>query len=137
MEETEKKREEYADLQAIGKELELLEQHKDQMKHQITELITLAQNIEDLQRQKEEDSLVAVGQGIFTRAKLGKSDKYFVNVGADIIIEKTHKETKESIAKHEKEVRNSLEEIESEIKKRIEKAITLQRGLQEEDEREK
>lgn len=110
--------------------LSLLENQSNQLEQQIHQVDQQIQEFEILQINinrlgKEKEILAPIGKGVFAKSEL-KEDKFFVNVGAGVLVKKRGEDAVEII--HEqvsqlKEIRIQLIEAINQINSELEKVI--------------
>ncbi len=105
----------------MNEELYYIQERIDTIKAYINELQMRKLEYEmtklSLKEMKEGDEiLVPLGSGIFFNARVGKLENVFVNIGADIVMEKSIEETikiiDEQIKKVDKMIEEYMEELE-------------------------
>jgi prefoldin alpha subunit len=88
----------------LQQEAERIGQENQNVERQINELRLLKINLESFSESKNENALISLGNGIYTKAEL-KSKELWVNIGSDTVVKKSVSETgkliEEQIAKLE------------------------------------
>ncbi len=106
-------------LAEIYTEIQVLQQQLDNLEHQIKDvdrqeqdLNTAVEAIKNIKRiDDNQESLIPVVNGVFVKAKIIKSDKVLVNIGANTIVEKTMDETIDMLNKNISEIKSYREKI--------------------------
>lgn len=89
----------YYEFQMINEQLKELAQQAQVLEEQINDLNTTMEALDVLEKTEEKtELLVPVSQGIFAKTTLKENDKLLVNVGANVVVDKNVKQTKEIIA---------------------------------------
>ncbi len=97
----------------IQERIEALREYLNELQLRKLEYEMTKRNLKQL---KEGDEiLVPLGSGIFFNAKVGRIEKVFVNIGADVVMEKEVEETikiiDEQIKKIDKAIDETMEEL--------------------------
>jgi len=104
----------YLEYQAIESQMQQMQKQLEAIEGQMMEVALVGQGLEDLEKVKEgTEVLMPFSNGIFTKASLKKGDTLFINVGSNVVVEKTLEETKKLMEKQSQEilrVRNSIVE---------------------------
>lgn len=100
----------------IEQEAKKIEEQVQLILQQISELKNLQENIDKLDKTKENEILAGLGRGIFVKSEL-KEKKLFVNVGSGVIIKKTAEETKKVIEKQVGELEAIQDKLAGELEK--------------------
>ena len=113
-------REKFMEFQTLQKHIEHLNEQVEMMNQQGIELQISKSAIEEAGKAKAGTELLApIANGIFIKAKLENNERFIVNVGSDVTVEKTGKE-----------VVKLLDEQETKIVKKIAEANELLQNLQ-------
>ena len=67
------------------------------IKQQVSELEEFSKSLEALGKTKNEEVLVPIGKGVYSKAKVDNKEDFFVEVGAGVVLKKSAQETKEII----------------------------------------
>jgi len=89
-------------LSMLQQEAEKISQENEAVVKQIAELNELKDNLKTFEENKEKESLVSLGKGIYTKAEF-KDKELYVNIGAGIVVKK--------------DVLNTIKLIDEQIKK--------------------
>jgi len=116
--------------QMLDRRIKQLQQQMEIADSQLMEIMATLQSLDEFSGMKEgSDILFPLNNGIFAKGKLGKSDKLFVNVGSQVVVDKSIPETKEIIGKHRDEIDGLRQTIADAIDEMIKKAATLEKEL--------
>ena len=118
----------YYEMQVINSHLEQIEKDLDKIEEQILEVNVILQSLEDIKNTEEgNETLMPLSNGIFVKAKISKSDKLIVNVGQNVLVEKSIDETKEIILKQLTELEQYKDLLNNEMNKLSEKALLIEK----------
>jgi prefoldin alpha subunit len=113
-------REKFTEFQTLQKHIEHLNEQVEAMNQQGMELQISKNAIEEAGKtDKGTEVLAPIANGIFIKTKLEENEKFIVNVGYDVTVEKSGKE-----------VISLLEEQEGKIVKKISEASEILKNLQ-------
>lgn len=108
----------YLEFQMIGEQMKQLQQQAQLLDEQTGELNITLQGLEDLKKAKQEEILVPIATGIFTKAKLVADKDLIVNVGGNVLVKKdvltTIKMTQDrikSVADYQANILENLQKI--------------------------
>jgi len=107
----EEAKEAYFEMQAIEQQMRQLGQQINIIENQINEFQNSIEAIEGLRSKTGEEILVPVSSGIFARAELKNNDRFVVNVGANVAVEKEGFETVEILKKQIAEMQSYREQM--------------------------
>ena len=106
------------EMQLLQREVQKMESEIVELEKRKLELDIVISSIDEILKQKGDESLIPIGSGVFVKGKLVNKNKVFVNVGADVVVEKNVNEAKkiittqrESISKLQEELENNLREF--------------------------
>jgi len=88
-----------------------------QLESKKLELQIVYEAISEVNKAKGSEMVAPVGPGVFARAKISDDEKLLVNIGANILLEKTPEEAQELVAKQMDEIDNIKKEMENELAK--------------------
>ena len=100
------------EIQHVENEIIALEKRK-------IELDIVLASIDEILKQKGDETLVPIGSGVFVKGKLVNKNKVFVNVGADVVIEKNVEEAKKIINAQRDEISKLQELLENNLREFI------------------
>ena len=98
----------------------------------LLELNMLKQALQDMPTIKEKSEILApISNGIFVKANVQKTDKLLINVGNNIIVEKTLKESQDLLNEKFEEIENLRNESISEMETLIKRSQEVEKNLKE------
>ncbi len=113
------------DIQQIQKNIQTIEQ-------QMLDIELIKKNLDDFSKlKKDSESLMAVANGIFARAKILDTKELLVNVGSNTVVKKTIPETKTLLDEQTKELNKYREQLMQQLNETIFKIEELQHSLKE------
>ena len=102
----------YMEYKVLEQQIKQIQEQIQLVDNQVMEIKVVQKNLKDVSGIKEgTEILVPVANGIFARGTIGKSEKLLVNVGSNIIVNKTVKQTEELLDKQITEISNLREEL--------------------------
>lgn len=129
-------RQKYMEIQMISQQMQQMQQQSQLLEEQSMELNVTVQGLMELEKTKEnQEILVPVATGIFSKAKLGKADEVIVNVGSNVMVEKALADaiemTQERLATIDKYKVDTMAQINQlgEMAKRLDKELMQLSGL--------
>jgi prefoldin alpha subunit len=85
----------YMQLQAMHQHIEQMQENMKTLEKQVAELVYVEQSLDEMQGVQEgTEILVQLASGIFARAELKEPQTLRVNVGANVVVEKTVNQTR-------------------------------------------
>ena len=128
-EETQKR---YLELQDFSLQLKQLQEQLANLEAQIFEMQRTKESIEDLEKMKaKKEILIPISNGIYTKAELDSSDKLLVNIGADLMVNKSFEDTKKLIDEQIQELGRIINELNLELRNGSLNFQYMQREFQE------
>ena len=122
------------EFQILNQQVPQLHEQIQVINNNIQELQILKNSLEELESvRKDQEILIPLGQGIFTKGNIINPDELITNVGSNILIEKNLKDTKDTIKINILNLSKALERTEEEISRNIEKLQGLQKEIIEKD----
>ena len=122
------------EFQILNQQVQQLHEQIQVINNNIQELQILKNSLEELESvRKDQEILIPLGQGIFTKGSISNPDELITNVGSNILIEKNLKDTKDTIKINILNLSKALERTEEEISRNIEKLQGLQKEIIEKD----
>jgi prefoldin alpha subunit len=104
------------ELNELGQRLNFLQQQLSQLTHQLEELQNVLVGIESVcGADVGEEILVPLGAGVFAKANLQDSSKILMNVGSQVVVEKTVKGAAELVAEQVEELKKIKEKMDREL----------------------
>ena len=117
MEDQKELREGYIELQTLEKQMQELQGHIQKLDDQMNEVLITKQAIDDYEKVEEgKEMLVPVANGIFTKASAKKSE-LIINVGNNVLTEKSFDDVRGLMIKQEQELRNYRDELLTNLEK--------------------
>lgn len=81
----------------------------------VSKILEISESLKSVEEIKQDDQIIfSLGSNTYGYGKL-TSDKFLVDIGADVVLEKNKEETKEILTKRKIELEEALKEIENEI----------------------
>ena len=119
-------------------ELQLLEQHMNEIYQQLQILTQKSQELENLSEslsylkdlKDKKESYSQLGSGIFLKTELKETESVLMDVGASIAVKKPVGEAKEILEIQLKEISNSIKMLEQQLQKAAVQAYSHQEELQ-------
>lgn len=122
----------YLGLQDFSLQLKQLQEQLANLEAQIFEMQRTKESIEDLEKMKnKKEILIPISNGIYTKAELNSSDKLLVNIGADLMVNKSFEETKKLIDEQIQELGRIINELNLELRNGSLNFQYMQREFQE------
>lgn len=88
-----------------------LHQQLQHVEKQMQELDTVSENIEEISKEKNKKILVPIHNGVFIKAKLEDTENFMVNVGSNVSVKKTRKDTQELLEQQREELSNYKQQL--------------------------
>lgn len=127
----EKLNEKYVIYQVLAQNLEALKQQIQIVEQQLIELRSTMLSMEDLEKLKDDNEiLVPIGGGCFSRGKISDNRKVIVNVGAGIFLDNDMAIAKKLMDERFREVEKAGMEIEEQMKNIVGQMNTLAAEIQ-------
>ncbi|HLC86122.1 MAG TPA: prefoldin subunit alpha [Candidatus Nanoarchaeia archaeon] len=128
----EKLKEKYMEYQMMIQQVQQLHQNIENLEKHIHDISKLDENLDSISKVKpENETLMALGSGIFMKGILKDNKKLIMNVGSGVCVEKTVEEARETVKKQLNEVSilsqqmkeqaNAVIEVVQELQKEFEK----------------
>lgn len=118
-------------LSFIDEQLKELQEHITRFDEKIIELGATIASLDDIEKiTVGSDILIPLHQGIFARAKITQKDKFLVNVGASVVVEKTLIEAKDMLKSQFQELNITKEKAVTEIKRLLSQGQEIQKEAQ-------
>ena len=126
----EKARELYIEMESCDKQIKAVQEQVQRLDQQVMELESLAEAIDELSLKKTgEEILVPISSGIFLAADIKDSKSLFVNVGSDVIVKRTMKQSADMVTGQQKEIESYREELSTQLQILISKATQIQEKM--------
>ena len=86
------------EFQILNQQVQQIQEQAQLINNNIQEFQILKNSLEELESvKKDQEILIPLGQGIFTKGNIINPDELITNVGSNILIEKNLKDTKDTI----------------------------------------
>ena len=106
----------YLEYQFLMQHTQQLGQQIQQIRSHLTELESLNENISEMGNTKENDEiLIPLGSGIFTKGKLSKDKNVIMNVGSDVLVTKSIPDAKKLIEEQADELKKFVVDLENQL----------------------
>jgi prefoldin alpha subunit len=104
MSKDEKMKEKAVQFELLKQQVDAIEKQIGELESRTNELMIVQQSINELKGQKGKEILVPIGSGVFLKGTLVSDTQMLVELGANIVTEKSAKETVEIIEKQVQEI---------------------------------
>ena len=106
----------YLEYQFLMQHTQQLGQQIQQIRSHLTELESLNDNLSEMNNTKENDEvLIPLGSGIFTKGKLSKDKNVIMNVGSDVLVTKSIPAAKKLIDEQAEELKKFIVVLENQL----------------------
>jgi len=120
----------YMEYQMLDQRIKQMQEQMEVIENQKMEALATLQSMDDFSNLKEGDEiLVPINNGIFAKAKFIKEDKVRVNVGGQLVVDKSIEETKKLIEKQSDELNKISDKIVESINILAERAGMIEKEL--------
>lgn len=120
----------YVEFQTINANIKQFEKQNTALEQQLMELMVTRQTLEDLKKLKSKtEILVPISSGIYAKADIKDTDKFIVNVGANVTLNKDLESTKKIIEKQIEEIQGLQKNLAGELQKHTTKASVLEQEI--------
>ena len=114
------------------KHLQQLQQNTQAIHNHLEELKNIQENFTQLATTPPgTETLIPLGSGLFFKGKTESADNILINVGANILVEKTIPQAMETIQKQFSEIEQLLSQLEEEAGKLTEQLENVRREMKE------
>jgi len=125
-------KEKYMQFQFLQKNIEQLSSHLEMLNQQNAELEISIHALQELGKSKVGDEILApIADGIFLRAELKENQKFIVNVGSGITVEKTKEQVIELLETQKKEISEKIIEAEAILQELNAQALKIYQEVEE------
>ena len=125
-------KEKYMQFQFLQKNMEQLSSHLEMLNQQNAELEISIHALQELGQSKVGDEILApIADGIFLRAELKENQKFIVNVGSGITVEKTKEQVIELLETQKKEISEKIIEAEAILQELNAQALKIYQEVEE------
>lgn len=107
------------DPELVRRQLVEIENQLNLLENKRLELEIVGNSINELKGQKNKEIMVPIGSGVLMKGTILDDKTVLINVGANILVEKTMDEAKELIKKQIDDIRNAQDSLQSELRKFI------------------
>ena len=122
--------EKYLELQTLNQQVEQLGEQLKALHQQVAELEMIDAGLEELNNNKNDETYVSLGSGVFAKAKLKDKDKILLNVGSNILVEKDSKDAKKVVETQVDGIKKALIKMENNMNSWNERIVEIQTELQ-------
>ena len=124
-------KEKYMEYQLLMQQAQQLQQNIEALEKHILNLRSLNDNLDSISKVKtNEEMLMPLGSGLFLKGSLQDNNNILMNVGANVVVEKSIEEAKETVSKQLEEVTVVLEQMQHEVDHTNEHLHGLQQEFQ-------
>ncbi len=129
---TEDLQKKYLEYQFLQRVINQMHQKKAIIQNQINEFSGLMENLDNIKKSKKDSSMyAAIGSGVFVKAELKETNNVLVNIGSNVVIERSNEDSKKLVDNQLKELSNLSKKIDKEIESSIERSNVLEKELSE------
>ncbi len=126
----------FMEMEILKQQLQALDMKRMEISKKIVDMETTKMGLDGMSGlEKDNETMVAVGEGVFAMAQIKETDKVIVNVGANLAVKKPVSEVKKLISEEKDKLIEVLTESEKEFGRLNEEAqsknMELQKMLQE------
>ncbi len=130
MEKKEELQKKYMEMKMIEQQVSHVQNHLKLMEQQMEELMGTIQGLDEFQSLEDgSEMLVPLNNGIFTKGTLKKGNKLLINVGADVVVEKSVDGTKDLLHKQLEELKESQIELVNQLQQIVHYATNLEQEI--------
>lgn len=120
----------YMEYQFLMQHTQQVAQQLEEIKSQISELENINISLEEINKtENNQEILVPLGSGIFTKAKFVKDKEVLMNVGADVVVTKEIKDAKKLIDAQKEELIKFIANMENQLSLLVSHMQLLQKDL--------
>ena len=121
----------YVEFKMLDEQIKQLQKHLELITNQLVELTVSNNSLDELKKiSSEKNIFVPVSSGIFAKAVINDTSQLFVNIGANVIVQKNLDSTKKLIQNQIEEIKNIQKKILEDLEKMTNRAMHLERQLQ-------
>ena len=125
-----KAQEMYMELKQIEQQMKQLQKQIEVVESQTMEVMDVAESLDELKSIAEaKEILVPISNGIFARAHIKSPEKFLVNVGANVVVEKSALDTKKLVNKQSAELTRFREDMMRQLEKFAVNAQNIEESL--------
>jgi prefoldin alpha subunit len=120
----------FIEYQMLEQQIKQLQQQLEKLEAQTLEVSNVEQCIADMAKSKTGDEvLVPVSGGIFFKATVKESNMFLVNVGGNVVVEKSVDDTRGLILQQGKEIEKYKETVMMQLSKQLSELQDLEKEL--------
>ena len=113
-----KAQEMYLELKQIEQQMKQLQKQIEAVEGQVMEILDVAESLDELKNiQEAKEILVPISNGIFAKAIIRSPDRFLVNVGANVVVEKSDLDTKKLVNRQSAELARFREGMARQLEK--------------------
>ena len=117
------------EFQLVESRLKVLESRRNLILSKIAEIERTIQCLNDVQKSGESEILLSIGSNVYVPGSLKKSEKFLVELGAGVIVEKNFEGARSFLEKRLKILENGIASIENEIVNLSQRLNELEREI--------
>ena len=88
-----------------------IHQQLQTVEKQMQDLDKVVEDINEISKEKNKQILVPIHNGVFIKAKLEDSENFMVNIGSNISVKKTKKDTQDLLEQQREELSNYKQQL--------------------------
>ena len=120
----------YLELQTLNQQVQQLHQQSQVLAQQRTELLTLSQHLDELDKVKTKSKMYApLGGGLYVEGIITETKKVLTNVGAGVVVPKTIEETKQIIEEQIDDLQKVIDTVEKRVQEGMKKGQQLHKEM--------
>ncbi len=120
----------FMEYQVQEQQIKQMQQQLEKLEQQTAEVSAVLQSIDDLGRaEKDSEILVPVSGGIFFPAQMKDNQRFLVNVGSGVVVEKDLDGVKALVGEQAKEIEKYRDHMTAEMGNRVEKFQEMEQEL--------
>jgi prefoldin alpha subunit len=108
------------EMELIRQEIQKIEGELIELEKRKIETEMVLSSLDEIGKQKSSETLIPLGSGVFVKGNLSDKKKVFVNVGADVVINKNVKEAREILKKQVSEITKLQKQLENGLREFLE-----------------
>ncbi|HLC64684.1 MAG TPA: prefoldin subunit alpha [Candidatus Nanoarchaeia archaeon] len=130
MEKKEALQSKYLEMKMMEQQIAHIQANVRVMEQQMVELVATIDSLDSFKELKvSSEILVPINNGIFTKALLKKEDVLLLNVGADVVVEKSVDGTKELLRRQFNELKEAQMELVNQLQQLVNYATHLEKEI--------
>jgi len=128
----EKNQERILEFYSLNQKVKQIQEQLELLKDHVKELMVLEESIKELNKGKKQ-IYMPLGGGVFVEAEVKNNKSLLVNVGSNVLLNKTPKDANELVQKQQKEIFQAIASLDSELKESIKELKILQKEISKEE----